>query len=87
MEQANRAVQGRTRTIMQCLETRCDVQWAWNVFNHARMNGLLSTVPEELPKSDFAVCRDRARARSRTSHVETSIQVKICSMVGEVSGD
>ena len=47
---------------------------------------LQMTVPEELPKQDFAVCRDRALARSRTSHVETSIQVVIWSVVGEVCG-
>ena len=46
----------------------------------------LPTVPEELPKCDFAVCREHALARSRTSHVETSIQVEVWSMVGEVSG-
>ena len=45
---------------------------------------VLSTVSEELPKSDFALCRDRALARSRTSHVEPSIQVGIWSVVGEV---
>ena len=43
---------------------------------------VLSTVPEELPKRDVAVYMDRALARSRTSHVETSIQVEICSVVG-----
>ena len=47
---------------------------------------VLSTVPEELPKCDFAVCRDGALARSRTAHVETSIEVEIRGVCGEVSG-
>ena len=48
---------------------------------------VLSTEPEERSKSDFAVHKDCAMPRSRTSHVETSIQVVIWSVVEEVSGD
>ena len=50
------------------------------------LDRVFSTVPEELSKCDFAVCRDRALARSTTSHVETSIQVGIRSVVRDVSG-
>ena len=101
VEQANRAVEGMTRTIMQCLETRYHVEvptghpvvqwairhaaWLWERFQ-PWPERVLSTVSEEPPKCDVAVCRDRALARSRTSHVETSIQVGIWSVVGEVSG-
>ena len=96
MEQANRAVEGMTRTIMSCLETRYEVEIPPSCAMGDPTRGLAvgtfptrrgwpervqSTVPEELPKCDFAVCRDRALARSRTSHVETSIQVGMWSMV------
>ena len=86
VEQANRAVQGITRTIMQCLETRYDVEIPrrsdtrigfGNVVNQARMacSGTI-TVPDELPKCSREI---------QTSHVETSIQVRIWSVFWEVS--
>ena len=91
-EQANEAVEGMTRTLMSCLATRYDVEvptghpvaqfcdptrsLAVGTFSTRRrwLERVLQTVPEELLH-----CRDRM-ARSKTSHVETSIQVEIRSV-------
>ena len=98
-EQANRVVEGMTRTTTQCLETRYDVEiprghqvvrwtirhaaWLWERFQPGEdgLNGYCRQYLRNCQNAIFAVCRDRAMARSRTTHVETSIQV-----VGEVSG-
>ena len=100
VEQANRAVEGMTRTIMQCLETRNDVgiptghQVVQRAIRHA--GGLLERFqPGEdglngysrqyqrnhesaiLPFAEIVLWRDPG------SHLQTSIQVVIWSMVGE----
>ena len=101
VEQANKVVEGMTTTIMSCVATRHEVevrtghpvvQWGFcgvGTFSTRRRwsERQLPTAPEALPKYSFTVCRDRSLARSRTSHVETSIQVELQSVVGPTSGE
>ena len=98
VEQANRAVEGMTRTIIMCVATSYDVevptvtQWcnAWLLerFQPSEdgLNGYYRQYQRNYKSAIFAVCRDRTMARCRTSHVETSIQVGLRSVVREVSG-